>query len=138
METHELEEKYEQKVKITGASDIFKEMRDIKNWEKEVFVGFFLDSENRIISREIIAIGILNACIIHPREVFRTAIIRNANSLIITHNHPSGNVTPSAEDIEVTEKLKKVGEIIDIKLLDHIIVTKDNYYSIMTEQTIEN
>ena len=125
----ELEERYLREIEITASKTVYRELRDIKNWEKEVFVAFYLDTRNKIISREIVSIGILNASIIHPREVFRTAIIRNANSVIIAHNHPSGSLEPSDEDVEITQQLKEAGKIIGIKLLDHLIVTKDGYYS---------
>jgi DNA repair protein RadC len=133
MELHELEEKYEKKVIIKNPDTVFKEMRDIKSWNKEAFVGFYLDTRSKVISREIISIGILNSTIVHPREVFRTAIIRNANAIIIAHNHPSGNFEPSIKDVEITKQLKESGEIIGIKLFDHVIVSKDGYYSFSQE-----
>jgi len=129
MELHELEEKYEQKVIIKDPNTVFREMSDIKKWNKEAFVGFYLDSRSRVISREIISIGILNSVTVHPREIFRTAIIRNANAIVVAHNHPSGNLEPSTEDIEITKKLRQSGDIIGIKLFDHVIVSNEGYYS---------
>ena len=129
MELHELEEKYEKKVIIKDPDTVLREMRDIKKWNKEAFVGFYLDSQSKVISREIISIGILNSVIVHPREIFRTAIIRNANAIIVAHNHPSGNLEPSSEDIEITKKLRQSGDIIGIKLFDHVIVSNEGYYS---------
>ena len=129
MELHELEEKYKKKVIMKDSDTVFREMRDIKKWNKEAFVGFYLDSQSKVISREIISIGILNSVIVHPREIFRTAIIRNANAIIVAHNHPSGNLEPSAEDIEITKKLRQSGDIIGIKLFDHVIVSNAGYYS---------
>ena len=129
MELHELEEKYKKKVIMKDSDTVFREMRDIKKWNKEAFVGFYLDSQSKVISREIISIGILNSVIVHPREIFRTAIIRNANAIIVAHNHPSGNLEPSAEDIEITKKLRQSGDIIGIKLFDHVIVSNEGYYS---------
>ena len=129
MELHELEEKYKKKVIMKDSDTVFREMRDIKKWNKEAFVGFYLDSQSKVISREIISIGILNSVIVHPREIFRTAIIRNANAIIVAHNHPSGNLEPSSEDIEITKKLRQSGDIIGIKLFDHVIVSNEGYYS---------
>ena len=129
MELHELEEKYKKKVIMKDSDTVFREMRDIKKWNKEAFVGFYLDSQSKVISREIISIGILNSVIVHPREIFRTAIIRNANAIIVAHNHPSGNLEPSSEDIEITKKLRQSGDIIGIKLFDHVIVSNAGYYS---------
>ena len=125
MEQNELEERYSGDVEIKTPDMVYKEMRDIKNWNKEVFVAFYLNSKNKIISREIISIGTINSTIIHPREVFRTAIIRNAVSIILAHNHPSGDTIPSDEDINTTKKLKEAGEIIGITLLDHVVVSKE-------------
>ena len=93
-------------------------------------MAFYLDSQNKVISREIVSIGTLNASLIHPRELFRTAIIRNANSIIISHNHPSGSLEPSKEDIKITDQLRKAGDILNIQLLDHVIVTKEGHYSL--------
>jgi DNA repair protein RadC len=129
MKLHELEEKYERKVIIKDPYTVFREMSDIKKWNKEAFAVFYLNSRSKVISREIISIGILNSVIVHPREIFRTAIIRNANAIIVAHNHPSGNLEPSAEDIEITNKLRQSGDIIGIKLFDHVIVSNEGYYS---------
>ena len=125
----ELEEEYTADVVIKRSEHVFTEMRDIKDWDKEVFVAFYLDTRNKIISREVVSIGTNNCSIIDVRGTYRTAISRNANALIICHNHPSGSTEPSPEDQEVTEKLARAGEILGIKLLDHVIVTRNGYYS---------
>ena len=129
MQLSDLETKYNQLVKLTSASDVFNEMQDVKDAAKEIFVVFNLDIAGKVISREIVSIGILNACVIHAREIYKNAIILVANSIVIGHNHPSGEVEPSEEDIRVTGQIKKAGDIIGIKLLDHVIVGKDGYYS---------
>lgn len=136
MQQTDLEERYLREIEINNSKSAYHEMRDIKNWEKEVFVAFYLDTRNRIISREILSIGTLNCAVVHPREAFRTAIIRNAHSVIIAHNHPSGSLKPSDEDTKITQQLRDAGEIIGIKLLDHVIVTKDGYYSFADKQTL--
>lgn len=136
MEQAELEEVYISDVCIKDSSAVYFEMRDIKGWEKEVFVAFCLDTKNKVISREIISVGTLNSSVVHPREVFRTAIARNANAVIIAHNHPSGQCEPSSEDIWLTNNLKKAGEIVAIKLLDHIICTNQGYFSFADEGKI--
>jgi len=132
MELSELETVYqsEQKIKLKNAQTVFEETKDLQTWTKEAFVVFCLDAELKIISREIISIGILNSCIIHPREIYRTAIRRNANSIIVAHNHPSGNLTPSPEDINITNQLKKAGDILQIPMMDHVIIAKNGYHSI--------
>ena len=124
-----LEKEYNQEVKIGTADDIYREMTDLKNEHKEVFVVFHLNNKNKIILREIVGIGILNASLIHPRETFRTAIINNANSIILAHNHPSGDATPSKEDLDITKRLVDAGNILGIKVLDHVIIGKNSFVS---------
>ena len=125
MFTDMLIKQYNYKDTIHNPKDVLRFCRDLKGLCKEVFLVIFLDSNNGVIAKEIVSIGILNASIIHPREVFRTAIVNNAASVIIVHNHPSGNLSPSDDDIETTKKLRQAGAIIGIKLLDHIIVSED-------------
>ena len=137
MELSELETVYQSeqhKIKLNDPKKVFNETKDLQAWKKEAFVVFCLDTDLSIISREIITIGTLNSCIIHPREIFRTAITRNANSIIVAHNHPSGNLTPSKEDLDITKQLKKAGEILNILLLDHVIVSKQGYNSIKDKE----
>lgn len=129
MEQRELEESYPVKVVMEKSETVYQEMRDIKCWEKEVFVAFYLDTRRQVISREILSIGTVDSAVIHPREVFRTAIMRNASAVIIAHNHPSGGLEPSDEDMQVTRQLKEAGRIIGIQLLDHVIVTREGHYS---------
>ena len=107
---------------LNAAQEVYKNMQDIKDADKEMFIVFYLDSKNKIIAREIVHIGTLNSCIIHPRNIFKGAIIRNANAIIISHNHPSGDTTPSPEDTEITKRLIDAGNILNIPLLDHVIV----------------
>ena len=97
--------------------------------KKEYFVILSLDSVNHLINVSDIAIGTLNANLVHPREVFQEAILNHAAKIILAHNHPSGNLEPSKEDILVTEKLTGSARILDIKLEDHLIITKDGYFS---------
>jgi len=132
MELSELETVYqsEPRIKLNDARKVFEETKDLQTWTKEAFIVFCLDSELRVISREIVSIGTLNSCLIHPREVYKTAILRNAHAIIIAHNHPSGNLTPSKEDLDITKQLKKAGEILCIKLIDHVIVSKQGYHSL--------
>lgn len=109
------------------------EFEAIFRHKKEFFVCFYLDSRNKVIAREIISIGTLNSSLVHPREVFKSAIVRSANSIILAHNHPSGSLEPSDEDLKVTKILKECGELLGINLLDHVIVTEKGYKSIIDE-----
>lgn len=99
---------------------------------KEKFLVFWLNTANKVIGYEVVSEGILNASVAHPREVFRGAIVSSCNSIIIAHNHPSGDLEPSAEDFLITSKLVKTGNIIDIEVLDHIIFG-DGYTSLRTK-----
>ncbi len=98
--------------------------------EREIFCTIFLDSKNKPIGREIISIGTLNQTMVHPREVYRAAISNGACSIMISHNHPSGDPEPSQEDILVTKRLAKVGDLVGIPVLDHLIIGKEDYISL--------
>jgi DNA repair protein RadC len=96
---------------------------------KEHFFTMHLDGKNRIICLDLVSIGSLNQCIVHPREVFKTALLSSAAAILCVHNHPTGDPNPSAEDLAITRRLKEAGEIIGIKLLDHIIVGTEGILS---------
>ena len=96
---------------------------DIRDKKQEHFVCLTLDGANRLIAKRTITIGTLTASLVHPREVFADAITDRAASIIVAHNHPSGNLTPSAADREVTARLHSAGELLGIDVIDHIIVT---------------
>jgi len=89
---------------------------------REMFWAIAVNTKNRVISLYIISIGSLNASIVHPREIFRPAILDGAASIVIVHNHPTGDAEPSKEDVEFTQRFKKCGELIGIQLLDHLII----------------
>lgn len=97
--------------------------------EREMFMVVCLSSSNKIIHDEIISEGILNGTVVHPREVFKKAIINGASQVIVIHNHPSGNPEPSNEDIAITRRLTETGRLIDIPVIDHIILAGTNYTS---------
>lgn len=116
---------------LLSPKDVWNRMEDIRGSKREQFVVFYLDSRSQEIQREIISVGTLNESLVHPREVFEGAIKNNAASIIIAHNHPSGDVEPSHADLEITKKLIQAGKILDIKMLDHIIVSKALFKSII-------
>ncbi|WP_409341661.1 RadC family protein [Paenibacillus sp. MBLB4367] len=105
-------------------------MEDLRYLQKEHFVCLFLNTKNHVVGRETLSIGSLNASIVHPREVFRAAIQRSSASLICVHNHPSGDPTPSPEDIAITRQLMEAGTIIGIEVLDHVIVGDNRFVSL--------
>lgn len=115
---------------LLSPQDVWERMEDIRSSKKEHFVVFYLDSRNQEIQREIISVGTLNESLVHPREVFEGAIKHNAAGIILAHNHPSGDLEPSEADIEITKKLIHAGKILDIRILSHIIVTK-NMHSLL-------
>lgn len=102
---------------------------DTIDQDKEHFWVVGLNSHNIIKYLELVSLGILNENLVHPREVFRLAIMKGIASIIVAHNHPSGVVEPSGADLIITERLKKVGEILGIEVIDHIIITKNDFYS---------
>lgn len=128
-ETSLIKSDYNYSLKVKSPDDIFNDLQDIKNSTKEMFLVYYLDTKNNVIAREIITIGILNASIIHARELFRHAVINNCNSIIIAHNHPSGDSNPSDDDKEITKNMINAGNILNIKILDHIIAGKETYFS---------
>lgn len=120
----------EEEVYIKKPEDVFRAATDLINLPNEHLICLFLNSKNKVISRKTIFIGSLNASIAHPREIFREAIIHNCASLICVHNHPSGDPTPSSQDVEISRRLAEAGEIIGIDVLDHVIIGKYGYCSI--------
>jgi len=131
-------------LKLVKESSILYEQRCVKSPEdayqllkqflverdREHFIVVSLDTKNQPVSINVCHIGSLNASIVHPREVMKSAILSNAASIIVGHNHPSGKAEPSREDIEVTKRLVETGKIIGIEVLDHIIVGDETFTSL--------
>ncbi|RBP93977.1 DNA replication and repair protein RadC [Cytobacillus firmus] len=105
-------------------------MHDMRFLSQEHFVCLYLNTKNQVLHKQTIFIGSLNASIVHPREVFKEAFRRSAASVICIHNHPSGDPTPSREDIEVTKRLAESGKIIGIDVLDHLIIGENKFVSL--------
>lgn len=117
--------------KIETAEDVYNHFVDeLKDKKKEHFYALYLDTKNRIIEEELVSVGILDASLIHAREVFSPAIKANCRSVILVHNHPSGDCEPSDADKEVTKLLFDAGDVLGIKLLDHVIIGKENFMSL--------
>lgn len=109
--------------KINSAKDVYNHFKEkLKDEKQENFYVLILNNANNIIKEELISKGVLDAAILHPREVFKPAIKHSASKIIIIHNHPSGNPEPSPEDLQITKQLIEAGKLIDIKILDHVIV----------------
>lgn len=115
---------------IKSAQDVFEySLSRLPAENKEFFMVLHLDSKNKVIKDEVVSVGTLNESVIHPREIFKSAIKESANSVILVHNHPSGDPTPSKDDLEITEKLFAAGDLLNIKVLDHVIVGRETYWS---------
>lgn len=105
-------------------------MPELRYLKREHFVCLFLDTKNKVIRKETISIGSLNASIVHPRELFRQAIKNASASVIAAHNHPSGDASPSPEDVQISKRLMEAGEILGVSFLDHIIIGGNSYVSL--------
>ena len=117
-------------IKIYSSNSIYEYYQDkLKDKLQEYFYCVYLDTKNHIIKDKLLFIGTINESLIHPREIFKEAYLLSASGIICIHNHPSGNVNPSNNDIIMTKQLVEVGKILGIKVLDHIIIGKNNYYS---------
>ncbi|MFH1610929.1 MAG: DNA repair protein RadC [Patescibacteria group bacterium] len=123
-------------VLILTPEEVFKELKDLRSNKKEHFVIFYLDSRNQEIQREVISVGTLNANLVHPREVFESAIKNNTAQIIVAHNHPSGDTEPSEDDLMITKKLVEAGKILGIEIIDHIVVTKNEFFSFKERELI--
>ncbi|QPM67761.1 RadC family protein [Atribacter laminatus] len=125
-------------IKIQNASDVYKLASDLKEKKQEYFVTLTLDGAARLIQKRVVFIGTLNQSLVHPREVFADAIADRAAGVICVHNHPSGNIQPSREDIAVTKKLVEAGKIIGIRIMDHVIIGKTTYFSFQAGGLLNN
>lgn len=120
--------------KITSPKDIAEYYKvQLKNYQKECLMLLIMDSKNRIIAEETLSIGTINTSIADPREIFRTVLKKNGVSVILLHNHPSGDPTPSREDILITERIADAGRLLGIGLNDHIIIGQNTYISLLAE-----
>lgn len=124
-------------IKIKKSSDVFKYFYHLyQNKMQEELMVILLNTKNIVIDYKFVFKGSLNHSIVHPREIFKEAIYSSANAIIIIHNHPSGDVTPSEEDKKITEKIVLCGEMLNMPLLDHIIFGNNAYYSFLEEGNI--
>lgn len=121
---------------IKTPKDVLNAVANIRRNKKENFVVLYLNARNQVIHKETISIGSLNASIVHPREVFQPAVSKLAASIILAHNHPSGDTTPSDDDIQLTKRMVKAGEIMGIEVLDHVVVSEKEYLSMKDERII--
>jgi DNA repair protein RadC len=114
---------------VRGAEDVFKYHRSLSALAKEQFRVLLINSRYQLIHEELVAVGSIDSLSISPRDIFQPAVERRVNAIILVHNHPSGDPTPSASDLEFTQTIKEAGELLGIELLDHIIIGQDSYFS---------
>jgi len=121
---------------IETAKDAVAQLTDIRDLKKEHFVVLYLNAKNQLVHKETISMGTLNANLVHPREVFEPALKCSAAQVVAAHNHPSGDPKPSEDDIEITKRLTEAGKLMGIDVMDHVIVSKNNYFSFKEEKTL--
>lgn len=120
------------RIQLCGTQAVFDLMKPLRYADREQIYVLHLDTKKYLIGKELVAIGKLDAAIIHPREVFKAAVVNNSHSIICVHNHPSGDPTPSRDDHDITVRLRAAGEILGIPLLDHVIVGLERYVSVFS------
>jgi len=121
---------------LLSPQDVWTELKDTRTHKKEHLVIFYLDVHNQEVKKEVISVGTLSSHLVHPREVFEPAIQNLAAQLIVAHNHPSGNLSPSDEDLEITKQLVEAGKILGIELIDHVIIGKKGFFSFKQQKLI--
>ncbi len=120
---------YDKRPKINSPEDVYRFLKELMPADKEIFYMLSLNTKNGVIAVRLISLGSLNANVVHPREVFKAALLDSASNIIVAHNHPSGDNTPSREDIEITKKLVESGNLIGIPILDHVIIGETSPFS---------
>ena len=121
---------------VQSVNDVVLQVGYIRDKSREHFIAIFLNARNELIFRKHIFIGTLNASLVHPREIFKEALEHNAASIILVHNHPSGDPEPSEDDLEITKRIIEAGKIMGIEVIDHIIITKTNVFSFKEKRLI--
>ena len=124
-------------VKLTSAELVYKYYKErLGDKKQEYFYTIYLDNNKKIIEDKLLFIGTVNYSLVHPREIFKEAYLLGASAIICVHNHPGGNTVPSKQDFEITNNLVEASKILGVKFLDHIIVSKNNYYSFLENNDI--
>jgi DNA repair protein RadC len=126
------------KSKIDASRDVYELIYpELRFTKKENFFCLYLDTRNTLIKKELVSVGNLNTSVIHPREIFRSAIKESANSVILVHNHPSGNPEPSKDDLEITNLLINAGKLMGIHVLDHVVIGESGYVSMADRNLVK-
>ena len=128
-----------QRQKINSSRQAFELLRDLWNEQVDLYESFYilmLNRANKVLGYRCISTGGVSGTVVDPKSIFQTALLTNASSLILAHNHPSGNLNPSEADIKITRKLKSAGELLEINVLDHLIIADEGFYSFADEGSI--
>lgn len=132
-----MENKAAKPLEFNGPDDIYRLVKDeMVTSDREMLLSILLNGSNKLIGVETVSIGCLNYCNMSPREIFKSAILANAAALVVCHNHPSGSLNPSPQDIEMTKRLVEVGKMLEIHVHDHLIISHEGYRSIIEQATI--
>ena len=121
-------------MKVNSSDKIYNLCDEFKNKDREHVIVVGVDTQNQVIYKEVVFIGTLNQSVIHPREIFKRAIMMSCASIFLIHNHPGGTLEASYNDLEVTRRIKKAGKLLGIDLKDHLIITNDSFFSFRHEQ----
>lgn len=124
------EESFKKRIKVSNPESVYLYLKNkLELKTQENLIGLFINTKGELIKKETIFVGSLNMSVIHPREIFKEAVKVSAASVVIAHNHPSGDPSPSSQDIEITKRLHQSGQMMDIEVLDHIIIGQNRYFS---------
>ena len=118
-------------MKISNPSEVYNAFKKLRESDREKFYSILLDAKNQVIGVEMVSQGSVDSSPVHPREVYKSALLASATSVIFVHSHPSGDPEPSESDREITKQLKKAGDLLCINVLDHVIIGEGKYYSFM-------
>ena len=122
---------------IRSSKDVYNMFfNELSSLKKEKAIGLYLDTKNKVIKKEVLSVGILDSSLIHPRELFKEAIKESAKSVILIHNHPSGDCNPSEDDIRLTKILIEAGDLMGINFLDHVVIGKNCFYSFKDDRIV--
>ena len=131
------DDSYKELVELTNPSTIINYFHNLfKNKKQELFYVVYLDNQKKYIDKKLLFKGTVNYSLVHPREIFKEAYLLSASYIVCIHNHPSGNASPSGNDIDITKRIKEIGNMHGIGLLDHIIIGDNNYYSFFEDDNL--
>lgn len=116
-------------LQFSNSAEVYNSFKKLRESDKERFYSILLDTKNKVIGVDMVSQGSVDSSPVHPREVYKSALLSSASSIIFVHSHPSGDPEPSVSDREITKQLKEVGELLGIEVLDHVIIGQGEYYS---------